>query len=188
MGREIRRVILNWEHPRRDCPHTPWTNGCDEAKVHNGKCYQPMYDRDYKSASDEWKAAFLAWENGERQARLAKDGEDYEYWDWNGMPPDKDYYRQAWTAEEATWYQVYQTVSEGSPVTPPFATQEELVDYLVENGDFWDQRRGHGGWNRETAERFVGIGWAPSLISANGQLSAPRDGIPASARDSGTTR
>ena len=72
-----------------------------------------------------------------------------------------------------TWWQVYETVSEGTPVTPPFETQEELVEYLVANGDFWDQsRRAKGGssmpcgpWPREQAKKFVlGRGWAPSLI------------------------
>jgi hypothetical protein len=76
--------------------------------------------------------------------------------------------------QEMTWYQVYETVSEGTPVTPPFETQSELVEYLVANGDFWDQRcRKEGSsimecapWSRKQAEAFVyGPGWAPSLIS-----------------------
>jgi hypothetical protein len=94
-------------------------------------------------------------------------------------PPNPDSYRPKFQTEP-TWYQVYETVSEGTPVTPPFATKEELVNYLVEHGDFWDQRRGHGGWSRENAERFVGAGWAPSLVtvvSRDGvQIKAPRDG------------
>jgi hypothetical protein len=77
-----------------------------------------------------------------------------------------------------TWFQVYETVSEGTPVTPPFATKEELVDYLVANGDFWDQHRGDGGWSRENAEAFVGAGFAMSLVvnTATGTIKAPRDG------------
>ena len=31
-------------------------------------------------------------------------------------------------------WQVWETVSGGSPVTPVFASAEELIDYLVENG------------------------------------------------------
>lgn len=56
------------------------------------------------------------------------------------MPPEREYYR-SWKDEDATWFQVWETVSEGTPVTPPFATKEELIDYLVANGDFWDQKR-----------------------------------------------
>jgi len=32
MGREIRMVPPGWEHPRRDCPHSPWAGGCSESK------------------------------------------------------------------------------------------------------------------------------------------------------------
>lgn len=92
-----------------------------------------------------------------------------------GRPPDPDYYRP-WKDEDATWFQVWETVSEGTPVTPPFATKEELVDYLATKGDFWDQRRGDGPWVRTNAEAFVGSGWAPTLMVKDGVISAPRDG------------
>jgi hypothetical protein len=70
--------------------------------------------------------------------------------------------------EDATWYQLWETVSEGTPVTPPFATKEELVQYLVEHGDFHDQYRRQEGvkgfkctpWSRDEAESLVfGGGW-----------------------------
>ena len=57
--------------------------------------------------------------------------------------------------KEATWFQAWETVTEGTPVTPPFATTDELVDYLVTRGDFWDQERGDGPWDRKSAEEFV---------------------------------
>jgi len=63
-------------------------------------------------------------------------------------------------------WQVWQTVSEGAPVSPVFATAEELIDYLVEGGDEWDRKRGEGGCSREAAESFVkGSGWVPSMVS-----------------------
>lgn len=79
------------------------------------------------------------------------------------MPPDPKYYRP-YREEDATWYQVWETVTEGTPVTPPFATREELVDYLVKYGDEWDQKRGNGGYSRAAAEAFVNAGWAPSMV------------------------
>lgn len=130
MGREIRRVIPNWEHPKKEFPN--YQAGRME------KSYQPLYDQSYREAADEWLKELMAWEAGEDPDRAKYDTR--YYWDWNGMPPDKDYYRPEWKPEEMTWFQVYETVSEGTPVTPPFATKEELVDYLVEHGDFWDQR------------------------------------------------
>lgn len=77
------------------------------------------------------------------------------------------------------WWQVWETVSEGSPVTPAFASATDLVNHLVANGDAWDQKRGDGGWSRASAEKFVRSGWAPSLISTStadgGLVVAPRD-------------
>ncbi len=102
------------------------------------------------------------------------------------MPPDPEYYRPQWGEGLATWWQVYETVSEGTPVTPPFATREELVEYLVENGDFWDQARRKRGWtitdcapwSRATAEKFVlGSGCAPSMISFGGRLMSGVEGL-----------
>lgn len=77
------------------------------------------------------------------------------------------------------WWQVWETVSEGSPVTPPFATAAELIDHLVAHGDAWDQKRGRPGWSRESATRLVEGGWAASMIvvtTEDGALAAtPRD-------------
>lgn len=160
MGREVRKVPPNWEHPK--------------TKLYaDGYGYQPMYDRTFAAAVAEWKAGFAKWEEGNRP----EDCED-EYWEYEGAPPEREYYRP-WSDEEATWFQVWETVSEGTPVTPPFATREELVAHLVANGDDWDQKRGDGGWSRAAAEKFVGEGWAPSMISVTGSgggIFTPRDG------------
>ena len=175
MGREIRRVPPNWEHPRAECRHkNPWRlDGCDDAKAHDGMCLQPMFDSDFDTALYEWVEEYELWKKGEHPHQ-----KDYPYWEYAGPPPDPAYYHPKWEVEP-TWYQVYETVSEGTPVTPPFATKGELVDYLVEHGDFWDQRRGDGGWKHENAEQFVNAGWAPSAWIHVGvtDLMAPRDGF-----------
>ncbi len=185
MGREIRRVIPNWEHPRGV---RPW-----------GEDFLALHDQDYRSALREWKRARLAWRicrviptvarwiHNWLDWRPAKDpiGEwrysinawthittdpEMTFEEWHGEPPGRDYYRPRWKSSEATWYQMYETVSEGTPVTPPFATKEELVAHLVEHGTFWDQgdvqkgRQESAGWNEEAARRFVGCGWCPSAL------------------------
>jgi hypothetical protein len=170
MGREIRRVPPNWEHPR-------WT----EEDLNNSSCsnkevgdYKSMYDQTYKEACKEWKEAFYKWESGERPSYISEESRNKEYWDYHGSPPDKDYYRPEFN-EEPTWYQAYQTVSEGTPVSPPFATEDELIDYLVANGDFWFQndikRYGRSNYrskpSRESATAFVKGGWAPSMVVTN---------------------
>ena len=168
MGREIRRVPANWEHPTTD-------------HYGNGR-FQPLHNRDYEKAARQWVADFLAWSRGEHESQKTSDiakGCEF-FWEWGGNPPDPEYYvpydPDALTDE--AWWQMYETVSEGTPVSPPFATRAELVNYLVENGDFLDQRRGRGGWNRHHAEEFVERGWAPSLVTVGHQVFEPRDGMP----------
>lgn len=165
MGREVRKVPANWDHPKQEGQY-------------DGRL-QPMFDETFEEAATEWKAEFAKWEAGERPSYCSDESKTLEYWEWNGGPPDRAYYRP-WKDEDATWVQVWETVSEGTPVTPPFATAAELVDYLATHGDFWDQKRGDGPWDRASAERFVGTGWAPSLVvvasEAGNQIIAPRDG------------
>ena len=165
MGREIRRVPPNWKHPT------------DE----NGN-YQPMFDESFIDASKEWVKNCIAWENGTHEDLIddPKLKEKYPFfWQWEDDPPDEKYYLPE--TEEKTWYQMYENVSEGTPVTPPFATKEELIDYLVEYGTFWDQQDGKGGWERKNAEHFVASGYAPSfLVIQNSQgmtIKSARDGI-----------
>lgn len=146
--------------------------------------FQPMRDRPYIEAITEWIKDHEAWERGdhEGQIKYGHTKEEYpHYANYGGNAPDVEYYRPNWKPEEMTWWQVYETVSEGTPVTPPFATQAELVDYLVANGDTWDQQRRAEGnssmncepWPRKQAEAFVyGNGWAPSLVMKNGVVSS----------------
>lgn len=170
MGREVRRVPANWEHPKVERP--------DHRLQRMVEDYQSMFDRPFGPAMDEWYANWKAWERGERPDYCSNESKNLPFWEWEGGPPDPEYYRPDWKDGEATWFQVYETVSEGSPVSPPFATQVELVDYLVANGDFWDQKRGNGGWDRKNAEAFVGTGYAPSMVVTGGVAYAPRDGMP----------
>lgn len=161
MGREIRRVPPNWKHPQ------------DEKGD-----YISMYDHDYESKAEEWIENFKLWENGEHPAQERNKDIKY-FWEWEN-PPDEETCRPRFCGDP-TWYQVYETVSEGTPVTPPFETKDELIDYLVENGDFWDQKRGDGGWSRKAAEQFVENEWAPSMIAFGSKetgyiIKTPRDG------------
>ena len=165
MGREIRRVVPNWEHPKKET-----YDFIHQKKVEN---YQPMHDEPYIRAINEWIEGHQNWEEG-RDLERENSGCRY-YAEWAGNPPEIEYYRPYWDKGDMTWYQVYETVSEGTPVTPPFETKEELIEYLVKNGDFWDQHRGHGGWERKNAEHFVESEWAPSGILVGGQVKAPRD-------------
>ena len=159
MGREIRRVPPNWEHPK--------------VERYGRTEYQPMFDRDYKKEKQEWIDGLMAWEN-----KTDPDYDpEYEWWEWNGNPPDREYYVPYDVDDPScTWFQVYETVSEGTPVSPPFESEDELIDYLTTKGDFWDQRRGHGPWSLESATKFVkGSGWRPSMMVGPEGVKMARD-------------
>jgi len=62
---------------------------------------------------------------------------------------------ESWTSEwepslYGNEYQLWETADPYAPLTPVFATLDELIDYLVETGDKLD-----GKWTRERAVAFV---------------------------------
>ena len=171
MGREIRRVPPNYEHKKLDASRYPYREG-----------YQPMYAHAFTDRFNEWLGDFDRIRAGKLNdlERECYPGGLSEWLQDDGQPPDPAYYNTVFTEDEATWFQVWETVSEGTPVSPPFETRDELIDYLAAKGDFWDQKRGHGAWPKENATSFVNAGWVPSLIAmhtADGStVKAPRDG------------
>jgi hypothetical protein len=50
-------------------------------------------------------------------------------------------------------YQVWETVSEGSPISPVFATKDELVTWLISEG-----------YSETAARSFIESEWVPSMI------------------------
>lgn len=176
MGREVRRVIPNWEHPKKEVPN--YRTGMMI------ETYQSMHDRDFESAMQQWLDDLKQWMDGEfEKVRLEypdeyKADEPYRaFVEWNGLVADPEYYRPKWGEGEATWYQLYETVSEGAPVSPPFETPEELAHYLAQNGDFWyqqDQREGRETFRTkptfEQAMSLVNAGWAMSgmMVATSG--------------------
>lgn len=163
MGRELRMVPPNWEHPKYTEDDAPNYKRVGQ--------YKPMFDEQYTPALNEWLENHYKWERGEHEDQKNPETKlKYRHYaQWSGNPPDVEFYRP-YEDSEATWFQAYQTVSEGTPVSPPFATKEELVNYLVDNGDFWDQERGRGRkYSREAAEYLVNGGYAPSFAIINGK-------------------
>lgn len=82
---------------------------------------------------------------------------------------------------EGEGWQVWETVSEGSPISPVFATAEELARHLSTVGDDWTARRiaeGRMGYTSESLPRyedalkFVQSGWAPSMAIIGGRVLA----------------
>jgi hypothetical protein len=68
---------------------------------------------------------------------------DYEAWDkWEKTEPPT-----------GPGFQLWETVTEGSPQSPVFATEQEFFDWLVDQG-----------YTPLAAKNFIGTGWVPSAI------------------------
>lgn len=144
MGREVRMVPPDWQHPK------------DER---TGQ-YKPMHNGDdYQGRADSWIAHFH--EHGLQEAI------DYE-----GNPPDKNDFMPNWPAEQRTHYMMYENTSEGTPISPAFATPEELARWLTDAGAsaFGDNKGTYEGWLR-----VANGGYAPSAVVVNGVMHSGVD-------------
>jgi hypothetical protein len=101
----------------------------------------------------------------------ACDGEG-NIWD---SPEDK-VAAEAWQRIEppaGDGYQIWETVSEGSPISPVFATAEELARHMA--GTRWGADHGS---SYETWMRFItGPGWAPSMVMDHDGLRTGPDAV-----------
>jgi len=125
MGREVRRVPADWQHPKVTRPN--YLKGRMEER------FQPMFDRPFAPAMREWIAEWEAWERGERPDYCDESNAKLPFWEWSGPPPDPAYYRPDWPEESRTHLMMYEDTSEGTPISPAFATPEELARWLADN-------------------------------------------------------
>lgn len=115
MGREVRRVPADWQHPRRP----------------DGS-YIGLYDN-YRAAAEDWDTQSANWAAGICPEYADEEDRKGTYEDWDGPRPDPADYMPDWPAEQRTHYMMYENTSEGSPISPAIATPEELAQWLVDN-------------------------------------------------------
>lgn len=149
MGREIRRVPSDWQHPKA-LQYVPAADPFGEGRWVESDDYRPLFDRDYESAAQEWLAEFDQWRSG---THPHQDPDTPYFWDYDTPPRAASYRARKWTDAEATHYQIYETVSEGTPISPVFASLPELIEWCVEQG-----------YSRHAAEKFAELGWVPSMV------------------------
>jgi hypothetical protein len=194
MGREVRRVPANWQHPKQI--RREYRGGREQVIER----HRPMLDSSYEDAVAGYHKGLADWLEGHRRwgegfyrkwdgtevprAEALRDAANYvnkereqhafsadyreeelrryetglcSWAEFAGEPPrhpDPDDYMPS-----GPWFQLFETVSEGTPLPPPFETEDGLVFWLSNNPDFWGTR-----WSREAAENIVRGGWAPSLV------------------------
>ena len=79
-----------------------------------------------------------------------------------------------WTEEQKTHIQMYETTSEGTPISPVMDTPENLARWLTDNES--------SAFGRMTAtyEQWLGVcrgGWAPSMVADSRGLVSGVEGI-----------
>lgn len=80
----------------------------------------------------------------------------------SGIDPAFEKLHEEWEPEEppkGNGWQLWETVSEGSPISPVFATKEEFVGYLVGQG-----------YSKESAEAFAEDGYCSSALIVDGKM------------------
>lgn len=75
-----------------------------------------------------------------------EESEEYESWQPTEPPAGEG-------------YQLWETVSEGSPISPVFATKDLFAAYLIGEG-----------YSAVAVERFIEKGYAPSMVMINGRI------------------
>ncbi len=155
MGREVRRVPADWQHPKH---HTWRLPGPQWLEV-----YKPLYPgEDYQARVDEWDEECAKWKAGWRPDRC-DDPESRAmcYEQWAGQRPHRDDYMPNWPAEQRTHLMMYENTSEGTPISPAFETPEELARWLADTGAsaFGSDTASYEAWLRVAQG-----GWAPSAV------------------------
>ena len=165
MGREIRMVPADWQHPKDD----------------DGR-YIPLHDN-YNSDAQRWDEEVAMWAKGMRRD-YGTDGwkpieAEYAEWpleDWGGKRPRPEDYMPQWKPEERTHLMMYENTSEGTPISPAFSAPEELARWLADNN-----ASAFGGMTA-TYEQWLATcnsGWAPSAVIDGGVF---RSGVAAMAK------
>ena len=129
----------------------------------------------YAERVAEWDEGYAKWQEG--LCRSYGTGEPWEpieekyrhtrYTDYEGPRPSPDDYMPDWPEDQRTHLMMYEDTSEGTPISPAFATPEELALWLADTGAsaFGGSTASYEAWLRVCQG-----GFAPSMVIENGRL------------------
>ena len=162
MGREVRRVPANWKHPKK-------ANGQYIPLLDYGKPYSQVA-REWDEEKAQWKKGYrLDWSKDGRVFKPRTSDETGTYTKWNGPRPVPEDFMPEWPESEKTHYQMYETCSEGTPISPVMASPEELARWLA---DYNASAFGSMTANYQDWLCTIKQGSAPSMILSNGTLKS----------------
>ena len=159
MSREVRRVPPDWQHPKK--PNGKYLKLCD----------------DYGTVSAAWDEGAAKWREGlcascdPAHPWMAITSEDRgkTFAEHNGERPVASEYMPVWAPEQATHYMMYETCSDGTPISPAFATPQELARWLFDNNAsaFGSATASYEAWLRVARGH-----WAPSVMIIGGVVES----------------
>ena len=170
MGVELRRVPADWKHPTDH----DYSISRYESKLAylppKGEAWRRLHDEDWGMAMREWWASrikrtlsrwfwywpsVLGWADPPSSVRWRDLDDD--------KPPEYWSHRPRWKRGSQTHYQLYETVSEGTPLSPVCASIDELVMWCAAQKPPKEVWVGCGGMTEADWRRFFERGgWAPS--------------------------
>lgn len=152
MGIDVRKVPEGWEHPtewkfgHRPASEDPLAYRAHEVSWtkagHNA--FIAQHDEDWLSAWREWQWERIKWYVSIPffwVATMLGLGCAFSKWgspripdscsfeEWHGTRPDFHSCHPRWREKDRTHFQLYQTVSEGTPISPVFANLEEMAQW-----------------------------------------------------------
>jgi len=175
MGREVRMVPANWQHPKAYNYRTGKTD------------YVPLYEGGfgggYSSLSKEWDEGWEKWQQGLRESYgkgpkwvpIEEEYKNRRYTDYSGQRPSPDDFMPDWPNDQRTHLMMYEDTSEGTPISPAFDTPEKLARWLCDNEA--------SSCGRTTASfdswlGMINVGWAPSMVVSGGRLKSGVEASP----------
>ncbi len=155
MGREVRKVPPDWQHPKGG------RFGDDR--------YEPLFygaGGRYEKKAQAWLDEANKWAAGERPSYAGDDAPQF-YQDWDGPPPEADRYMLVGVPDsDCTHFQLYESTSEGTPKSPPFATLEEVAVYAAEHATtFASFKATKEEWLKMLSADFVATEIAPGIMA-----------------------
>lgn len=162
MGREVRIVPANWEHPK------------EFVKMRGTEEYKPLHGRSFEEDAAHWDKARQEWESGIYPSYADDDDKLMPYDKWAGQRPYSGDYMPNWPDAERTHYMMYENTTEGTPISPAFQTPEELARWLADNNAsaFAGETASYDAWLRVAKG-----GYAPSAIIRNGHMTSGVEGL-----------
>lgn len=147
MGRELRKVPANWEHPKDERGH-----------------YIPLLGRSFSKSLAEWEEGKAQWEKVFRDdwnggwKEKEPDEMNITWEEWTDEKPKQEDYMPEWNESELTHIQLYETTTEGTPNTPVFPKKqfEQLCEYAAEHcSTFADFKATKEEWMQMLSDGFV---------------------------------